>query len=314
MNRFVLVLIAGLLVSMAGSAQPKKSSTEFGVSIGSSSFFGDLGGSKDIGRAFLYDLDLAATRPVVGVIFRQNMGRRMAFRLNGYFGLIWGDDSYANTTLQPGDPAWSRKYRNLAFKSHIAEFSTILEYHFMPYQAGSLRYRFTPYLCGGVGLCNFNPKAYYPGDALGNPAGWYALRNYSTEGQGFAQFPEKQKYSTIAVAFPLGGGLKYNLSKKYGLSLEVAHRLTTSDYIDDVSTSYIDPALYYANLPVEQAIVSEYFGDRSSGDYPIKTAPGQQRGDPSDADGYTFTGVLTLTYTVSYSSKQFFCPTFPFGK
>lgn len=301
MRRPILVLVA-VLATFAASAQMKKSSAEFGIGIGSSSFLGDLGGSKDIGRAFLYDLDLAATRPVIGIIFRKNLSHRLAFRLNSYFAQVWGDDAYTNTGTAPGDPGWSRRYRNLRFKSFILEFSTMIEFNFMPYEAGSMRYRFSPYFVAGIGMFAFNPRAELNGT-------WYSLRDYSTEGQGFAQFPEKQKYSTVAMAFPIGGGLKYNLNKKWGLSLEVAHRLTTTDYIDDVSTTYIDPALFYANMPAVDAGVAVQLADPSLGGYPEKTSPGQQRGDPSDNDGYTFTGVLTLTYTISYSDRKFFCPT-----
>lgn len=302
MKKCFATVVIGLLLASGSQAQ-----SEFGIAIGSSSFLGDLGGSRDIGRAFIYDLDLQSTRPALGLLYRKNLGKRMAFRLNAYFGQVWGDDAYANTSITPADPAWSRKYRNLSFKSFIYEFSGMLEYNVLPFQAGSMRYRFSPYVLAGIGAFAFNPKTYYDGDQF-NAAGWYALQPLSTEGQGFAQFPEKQRYSTIAIAFPLGMGFKYNVSKKFGLSLEAAHRFTTTDYIDDVSTSYIDPALFYANLPIEEATIAEALADRSSGLYPEKTSPGQQRGDPSDNDGYTFVGLLTLTYTVGYSNKTFFCP------
>jgi opacity protein-like surface antigen len=304
MKRFFVALVICLLVTSNAGAQ-----SEYGITIGSSSFLGDLGGSRDIGRAFIYDLDLQSTRPAVGVLYRKNMGKRMAFRLNAYFSQVWGDDAYANTSITPADPAWSRKYRNLSFKSFIGELSGMLEYNILPFQGGSMRNRFTPYVLAGIGGFGFSPKTYYDGDQF-NAAGWYSLQPLSTEGQGFAQFPEKQKYSTIAICFPMGLGLKYNVSKKFGLSLEVAHRWTTTDYIDDVSTSYIDPALFYANLPIEDATIAEALADRSSGLYPDKTSAGQQRGDPSDNDGYTFVGMLTLLYSVGShgSNKMFFCP------
>lgn len=299
MPRALLIAVAGIILTSPALGQ---SSSELGISLGSSSFLGDLGGSKDIGRAFIYDLDLQATRPVGGIVYRNNLSKRLALRLNGYFGQVWGDDTYANTATTPGEHGWHRLYRNLSFKSHILELSMMMEFNIMPYQAGSLQDRFAPYILVGIGAVHFEPRARLNGT-------WYKLRDYSTEGQGFAQFPNKPVYSNIAIAFPLGGGVKYNLSKKYGLNFEIAHRLTTSDYIDDVSTTYIDPNLFFANLPAQEAAIAAALHDRSDFSYPDKTTPGQQRGDPSDKDGYSFVGILTLTYLVSNRGpKGLFCP------
>lgn len=300
MLRSSILTVCVLLLATESKAQ-NRSAFEFGVGIGACSFLGDLGGSSDIGREFIYDLDLRATRPVVSVVFKRNFGKRIAFRINGYFSQIWGDDAYANTGNEPGLPGWHRKYRNLSFKSHILEASLMTEINLLPFEAGSMRNRFTPYIVGGIGLVSFDPKAKYNGS-------WVRLQPLGTEGQGLPQYPAKQKYSLIATCFPIGGGIKYNLSRSYTLSFEAAHRFTTSDYMDDVSTTYVDPVLFFASKPVGDATLSAALADRSSGLYPEQTTSGQQRGDPSDKDGYTFIGVLTLTYAIKYGTNKFYCP------
>ena len=43
----------------------------------------------------------------------------------------------------------------------------------------------------------------------------------------------------MAICFPIGIGIKYSINQSLNLSFEIAHRFTTTDYIDDVSTTYI---------------------------------------------------------------------------
>ena len=73
-------------------AQPITLSREFGANLGFSSFLGDLGGSDDIGRAFFWDIDPAVTRPALGVVFRQELIPKTAFRFNAYASMVRGDD------------------------------------------------------------------------------------------------------------------------------------------------------------------------------------------------------------------------------
>ena len=63
----------------------------------------------------------------------------------------------------------------------------------------------------------------------------------------------------------------------------------TIDYIDDVSTTYVDPKY------IERGIITGVGGspevatslaDPSDGTIPGKTSPGQQRGAPADKDVY----------------------------
>jgi hypothetical protein len=59
-----------------------------------------------------------------------------------------------------------------------------------------------------------------------------------TEGQNSELYPERKPYGTMAFCFPLGVGVKYNIAPRVNLTFEIMHRFTTTDYLDDVSTTY----------------------------------------------------------------------------
>ena len=136
-----------------------------------------------------------------------------------------------------------------------------------------------------------NPKGEYNGV-------WYALQPLATEGQG--SFSTRKKYSRLQVSIPIGLGFKYGLSQRMSISFEYGLRKTFTDYIDDVSTTYVHEdyiragALGYSQIAVELA-------DRADGDLgqegsnPGRTAPGAQRGDPKDNDSYMF-AIIALNY------------------
>jgi hypothetical protein len=75
------------------------------------------------------------------------------------------------------------------------------------------------------------------------------------------------------------------------LSLEVIHRRTFTDYIDDVSKRYVDPAVFYANLPLAQAQLAERVANKSglTGGY-VPFLPGKKRGAPENKDAYYSVG------------------------
>ena len=46
----------------------------------------------------------------------------------------------------------------------------------------------------------------------------------------------------------MGGGFKYCIKEDLYIGLEILHRKTFTDYIDDVGTNYIDP-IYFFSIP-----------------------------------------------------------------
>lgn len=302
--RILLVLLSVFCVTHLSWAQPEASkATELGITLGASSFLGELGGSADVGRALVQDIDLAATRPAAGIFFRWNPNNRLGWRFNAYYTQVFGDDALGGAT-DPAQPGFPRVYRNLSFRSNIAELSTNLEINLLPYVVGSERFRFTPYVTFGVGGAYFDPRARYQGE-------WIRLQPLGTEGQNLPQYPEKEEYSLLTAVFPVGAGIKFNFNDSWAMTFEVSHRFTTTDYIDDVSGTYANPTYFYEEYDAATADMVAALADRSSGEFPGRTAPGEQRGDPSDFDGYTFIGLFSLSYALkTRGNTQYYCPKF----
>ena len=87
----------------------------------------------------------------------------------------------------------------------------------------------------------------------------------------------------------MGFGAKYYLSDRVNISLEVLHRKTFTDYIDDVSKNYIDPALFDKYLSPADAAIAKQIHDKVVGIVTpsvTRYAPGTQRGNPNQNDAY----------------------------
>ncbi len=71
---------------------------------------------------------------------------------------------------------------------------------------------------------------------------WVDLKPLRTEGQGL--IPGREEYKLTQLNIPMGIGVKYFLTETFHVSSEVLHRKTFTDYIDDVSTNYVDPDIF----------------------------------------------------------------------
>jgi hypothetical protein len=70
------------------------------------------------------------------------------------------------------------------------------------------------------------------------------------------------------------------------IGVEVVHRTFFTDGIDATSTTYIDPALFYAHLPLPQAQLAERMANKSNGTGTYVFGPGQKRGTAENNDAY----------------------------
>jgi len=255
-------------------------------SLGATNFLGDLGGANQVGTNGFKDLELVLTRPAVGAGIRVKVQQYFSVKTNFYWGIVRGDDKL---TLEP-----ARHLRNINFKSNIFELSSQVEFNFIKEQKGHV-YKIRGvrgmqhkdrqiYLFGGGGAVYFNPKGQYTNGA------WYALQPLRTEGV---------KYSKITGLLSVGGGLRFAMNRYWGVGFELGMRKTFTDYMDDVSTYYPDPAIFNGDPK------ATYFSDPSNPSDPLyyKHAIGEQRGDHTDKDAYMF-GVLTVSYKVMYRKRS----------
>jgi hypothetical protein len=202
----------------------------------------------------------------------------IGLRLEGSFGSVKAYDSI----LKGVDlPAKNRYLRNLNFRSPITEFSMMLEVHplfFKNYEDQDPP-RISPYLVGGISMYNFKPQ--------GNLNGvWVDLQPLRTEGEGFAEYPESKRYKLNQMNIPVGFGVKYELGSLINARLEIIHRILFTDYLDDVSKSFVDPALFANYLNATQASLAQALSNRSISTDPNFSAPLAKRGNPKDNDAY----------------------------
>jgi len=269
---------------------------EFVFGAGTASFMGDLGGGKGVGTHFVKDFDIQANRWAFMAGYGYKLTDRFAIRTGIYYGRVYGSDEFT--------PEYARHGRNLYFRSPIIELSEVVEFSILRERMGH-RYNIkrakgkkpTPnlYIFAGLGGFYFNPRAQYlPTDASGNPdesdpnyGKWYSLQPLGTEGQGVIS--TRQKYSRIQMSIPFGVGLNCMLTRSWGIGFDFGFRYTLTDYIDDVSSTYVDPAIF------EDPIAS-YFSNPKSG---YRVGPGEQRGDSNWNDAYMF---LTIKATYKINS------------
>lgn len=268
---------------------------EAGLNFGPTFFLGDLGGHRGYGSTFIKDVNLPVTKLMKGAFISVYPNEWLGFRLAAQYTFVEGKDKLINTN---GTNELFRKFRNLDFKSNIWEAYTAVEFFPLMYlKQYDVEYqpRLRPYVFAGVGVFHFNPQGSLT-DANGNKT-WHYLHPLHTEGQGFAEYPNRHPYSLTQINMPIGGGLKYLLSDKVNLGIELLYRKTFTDYIDDVSTTYIDPNLFNTHLSAADANIALQIHDKSAGVY-TRTDPGLQRGNPKNNDAY-FSFVLKMGIRLS---------------
>lgn len=285
----------------------KSQKHEYTAYFGASNFLGELGGRDMVGSDFIWDLEFNQTKFAGGLSYLLYLGERAGIRMQGGIQRVAGND---NTTTEV-----FRQNRNLHFRANIYDFTTTLEIHIIKEKYGNLynlksnlgkklglkKINIGFYTFFGVGGFYFNPQA----ERANSPGTWIDLEPLRTEGQGLPEGPEP--YKKYGVIVPMGIGFRYGLSREWGIKLELAHRFTFTDYIDDVSTVYYDNDAIAANTGGEAA----YFANPTlnliptwtDGNYVYDpTKAGMQRGDPSDRDGYMY-AVLGVYYRPRATSR-----------
>jgi hypothetical protein len=258
------------------------------ASVGNNYFLGDLGGgSKDASHYFsLRDIDWGMTRPVFQAGVRYKILRDLCVKPTITFARLKADDAESQSL--------GRQSRNLHFRSDIYEVGAQLEYYFIKekyigrYTFSSYKgiNRLSAYVALGGGGLYFNPKS----ESVRGAGDWTALHPMMNEGVS---------YSLFAGYMNLGVGMKFNLTDKWSIGLDITNRYTTSDYIDDAHDTYT--GLNASGFADKHLIVdwdlNQIIGP-SSTPYPAGTLG---RGNPAYNDAYLFTSI-----SVYYKLKSVF--------
>jgi hypothetical protein len=260
-----------MLTTMGYSQKKFERSKDVDLLAGTAYYIGEMNPYKHFGTRL---------KGAGGLAFRNNFDRRWTLRSSVIYGVVeaWDADN---------DDAWIRN-RNLNFKNQLIEGSIQGELNFFNYQLGNREYPFTPYLFGGIAYTRMRPMTLYKGS-------WYETQPIGTEGQGTSLGGDRYKTNIFAV--PFGAGIKFNLFAIFGMSIEWGVRKTWTDYIDDVSGKYVDPA----QLAELNGQLAATLSDRSinrelpGGVNGVNT--GLQRGDPGRKDYYFF-GLVSLNVRI----------------
>ena len=198
---------------------------------------------------------------------------------------------YSSGTLYASDRYNPKnRLRNLSFYSDLEEFSIVGEYNAFDLN----EYALTPFVFAGLGYIKFNPYNILPNGAR------ILLSELDTEGQGF--FEDRKKYNLNTWCVPLGGGLQWRISNKLRLAAQIGFRFTGTDYIDDVSKTYIDKDLLQQKRGAN-AVTYAYRGDLLPGGQPYPAA-GTPRGNPKNNDMYIFAGGSVMYLLQAHGKRK----------
>ena len=268
MNNTIKYYLSTILISCCSFSKISGQTNEIGVFLGGSLFHGDVGYDDD-------EYILLNSKPVMGFQFKRNFNYHFGVNISIYQGSISADDARSNDLFS--------LERNLHFKSKITELGFITEFNFRPYLSRDPEYNHTPFIFAGISRFFFNPT-----QQLNN--NWYNLRPLGTEGQDTNLKRSTELYKLTGTSIPFGIGYKFNIYDFLTISVNMGWRITFTDYIDDVSTKYVD-----------QNTLSELAVDLAA-DTDAVFVDGFQRGDPYTNDKYGFLGIAFI-YSIKDPSQ-----------
>lgn len=247
---------------------------EYGFTVGAAHYFGDLNNRAAVNRPKI----------ALGLFFRKQFTNYTALRITAHYAQLGYSDEYSQNDFQ--------RRRNLSFNTNIFEFALRGDFNFFKYVPTDFHYCFTPYATIGVGVFSYDPYAYLNGEKI-------YLRPLNTEGETFYQ--GRKAYGTMALCVPIGFGIKYSVTENLNISFEISHRFTSTDYIDDVSKTYVglDKFSSPGAPPVAAILQDRSFetGDRIG-------IEGRQRGFSKQKDQFAIAEI-----GISFNIMSYRCPT-----
>ena len=272
-----------LLLPFALSAQKHH---EVGIFGGTSSYYGDL-------QERLFPKE--GYRACGGLTYKYFVHPSVGFRFGVTYASLYGADSLSESKAV--------KNRNLNFQTNLFELHGGVEVNMIPVDFDE--FKFSPYIFAGLSVFYYNPYTMGANDEK------IYLRPLSTEGQGLRQYPDRKIYSLVNVGIPLGAGLKVFIGKKVMLSSEIGFRYTATDYLDDVSSSYVNMGTLF-RYKGKQSVDLSFRTDELTnwdGNYPNDKFV---RGDNMKKDWYWFAGINVAIYFDAFGNimpyKKTRCP------
>ncbi|MBD0285199.1 MAG: outer membrane beta-barrel protein [Flavisolibacter sp.] len=246
---------------------------------------GLFGGISDY-NGDLLDKPYRFSRPAGGPTVGYQLSERFSMRVGATLGKIEGADSVS--VLR------GFSHRNLSFQSRLSEVALTAECNFFRLE----NLRWTPFAFIGLAVYHYNPYTYDQHHQR------YYLRPLSTEGQGLPQYPDRKPYALTKLAFPVGGGIKYALADQFQIAAQIGLRITSNDYLDDVSTTYVD----------EQTLLNARGPKAAELSYRVRELPGGDQTYPREGKDRGRYGKLIFTDFYYFSGLHFIYSFGSFGE
>ncbi len=265
-----------------------------GFSINALNYFGDLAPTPST-----FSTDISFTAPSFGLSLFHRFGPRYMLQVQYLYASLKGSDQ---ESASKDNENKFRYQRNMSFRNRIHELSAVAYFDLFENQATYIsRVGWTPYAYIGLAAFYQNPQAQAPtndlrGSALAEAGQWVDLQPLKTEGNS---------YSLIQFAVPFGAGARFRINEVFDLWADIGFRYTFTDYLDDVSSNYVDlntlstlgQAMAYrtnelAGYPTSGGVPSELAGVNVQPGY---GKAGDKRGSPNQNDIYMVTSIR-LTY------------------
>ncbi len=255
--------------------------TEFGVGLGFSTYWGDLNSpsfSTNLSNNSGFALQLSG---------RKFINKYVGIKASFTYGTIKGDDKHSSLDWQ--------RLRNLSFKSSLIELGVMGELYIFGFDTEPGSTFFSPYITAGIAGFRTDPKTIFQGNEI-------RLQPLGTEGQGMPGFDGK--YGLINLSIPFGAGAKFIINDRINVSVDVVLRRSFTDYIDDISKSYVN----YDDLNAGNGTLAASLGNRMN-EYlgqqePVQLPTGSQRGG-ANVDDYYVMSFVTLNMLISDGKRRF---------
>lgn len=256
-----LLPLVFLLAGLNSGAQSQIRGGSLGLATGLMNYNGDLKPNSFTWKQ---------AKPFVGLYYKQQLSGRLALRAGFGSGSLEASDKFNRGYLVP---------RNLDFTTKLSEAYAGVELSLLDLE----KVRFSPYIMVGMAVFHFDP---WTTDAAGNKV---YLQPLSTEGQGLPDYPQRKVYGLTQRALCFSSGIKWAVSDDVRIGLEFSQRKTFTDYLDDVSSSFVDKEKLRA-AKGQLAVDIAYRGDELPGGPVQYPHAGDQRGTPTENDWYYFFG------------------------
>ena len=306
------IILSLLIISINSKSQWKEpledisDNWEIGASVGANTFLGDLGGNRGKGEFFIKDFNPKTIKPLIGAFVSYYPTNWISIKASFNYTNVNGADSLIKNT---GDYEKWRYFRNLSFRSRIIELNLSSEiYPVMIFDREAEIHKINPYFGIGIGVFHYNPQANLDGK-------WIYLKPLHLEGEGFPGMntyeyngvkitkPYPKNYSLYSVYIPITLGVKYYIDNTYSISAGIIFRHTYTDYVDDISGSYVDPSIFDKYLNAKDALIAKQLYERSL--TPWKVKPTLLKANPNNNDSYT-TFFITISIRLNNGPKFYY--------